>query len=714
MNSENGYNNSMMSLEEDNENYQMETKIQKKTKIENRNTSQDSFLTKFLNSISNIGKGLKNIMSIKINIEENDNENYIQNIYDQTCEIFNTNKEISLIDAPSFMEESYSFKKNNSKIKDNKQEKESSKIINKEEESKMLISQDKIKKDDNNDISSFNKIINDTNENEIINTDIIKNNDNKIEIKSILLNKKRERNKKIESIINEEEKNEDEDEEKLKNSNILKQKILDKEKSYISNNNNNKNKNRINSSLMSLSMKSLDNIKYEINQRREENLRNIEEMHKRNGLYYDYLKERQIREKILDDYYKEKAKRIVDGKLQMEMEKRKREEEFKKLKIKKATGLKYVSIQKKPSILSKIKSNEIKFEGKPIMQNSKSSENESKNLNFSFSNNINNIGKDSINSIKNEQNNANKIENNISDKKDNKSPFNDVTDLKNPQFKLFDKKDINENVNENDNNKPSNKIIDNKNISIFENLIEKKDTEIKAENPNNQENKIHPIFGKSSIGGIFGEISTKSNPPSSINFGTKEEQKKEEKIPLFSKTSSIPINSENQNTIFSSSTMNPNESLFFKDVNGQNNEKKNEQLLPQKKEGLFNQQTAISSSINDNPLFQSNLPSNNQPNQNSLFKTDNQPNQKSLFKADNQPNQISLFKTDNQPNPNFLFKNDNEPNQNSLLSKNNPFLFSSNNVPSKTLFGNQNSNDNNQNPNQQKSTLFGNFSFGKS
>ena len=299
------------------------------------NTSQDSILSKFLNSISNIGQGLKNIMSIKINIEENDNENYIQNIYDQTCNIFNTNKEISLIDAPSFIEDSKSFQKNNSQIKNNKQENENenSKNINQELENKMLISQDKIKNNDNNnnnDISSFNKIINE----EIINTDIIKDNEDKIEIKSILLNKKRERDKKIESIINEEEKNEYEDKIKLKNSNILKQKILEKEKSYnsynISNSNNkNNNKNKINSSLMSLSMKSLDNIKYEINQRREENLRNIEEMHKRHGLYYDYLKERQIREKILNDYYKEKAKRIAEGKLQMEMEKKKEKKNLK-------------------------------------------------------------------------------------------------------------------------------------------------------------------------------------------------------------------------------------------------------------------------------------------------------------------------------------------------------------------------------------------------
>ena len=60
----------------------------------------------------------------------------------------------------------------------------------------MFISRDKIKKDNNNDISSFNKIINFIEENEIIDTEIIKNNEDKIEIKSILLNKKEKEIKK--------------------------------------------------------------------------------------------------------------------------------------------------------------------------------------------------------------------------------------------------------------------------------------------------------------------------------------------------------------------------------------------------------------------------------------------------------------------------------------------------------------------------------------
>ena len=84
-------------------------------------------------------------------------------------------------------------------------------------------------------------------------------------------------------------------------------------------------------------------------------------------------------------------------------------------------------------------------------------------------------------------------------------------------------------------------------------------------------------------------------------------------------------------------------------------------MISQTKEGLFNQQTAISSSINNNSLFQSNLTSNN-----------NQQNQNSLFKTDKELGQTKL--NDNQPNQNVLLKTDNQPKQTSLLTDNNPFF----------------------------------------
>ena len=134
----------------------------------------------------------------------------------------------------------------------------------------------------------------------------------------MLLNKKRANSRHLESIIEEEEEKNEEQEQNKINTSISKikaennkpeisinnsSKINLRNSKYI-NSNNISSKNRINntSSMMSLSMKSLESIKNEISKRREENLRNVEEMHKRHGLNYDYDQEKKIREKILDEY----------------------------------------------------------------------------------------------------------------------------------------------------------------------------------------------------------------------------------------------------------------------------------------------------------------------------------------------------------------------------------------------------------------------------
>ena len=131
-------------------------------------------------------------------------------------------------------------------------------------------------------------------------------------------------------------------------------------------------------------------------------------MHKRHGLYYDYLKEGQIREKILNEYYKEKARKIEEGRQQMKREKLKREEEFKKLKIRKQSGLKFCSLPKKPKIV--ITETNI---ANPIKQNInfniKSSENNQNSVNVTFGNINNNSSGEQNNQ---NQNNENKSDNN--------------------------------------------------------------------------------------------------------------------------------------------------------------------------------------------------------------------------------------------------------------------------------------------------------------
>ena len=93
----------------------------------------------------------------------------------------------------------------------------------------------------------------------------------------------------------------------------------------------------------------------------------------------------------------------------MKREKLKREEEFKKLKIRKTLWLKFSSISKKPTILTQTKSSEIHFSGKPINPNMnlKINENDANTLNVTFGNGNNSSGE------QNNQSNENKSDINI-------------------------------------------------------------------------------------------------------------------------------------------------------------------------------------------------------------------------------------------------------------------------------------------------------------
>ena len=102
-------------------------------------------------------------------------------------------------------------------------------------------------------------------------------------------------------------------------------------------------------------------------------------MHKRYNLNYDSNKEQQISQKILEDYYKEKAKRMAEGEFNL----LKRKGEFKKMKIREAAKIKYYSTQKKPLILSETKNEEIHY--KPSIKNINNNKN---NLNLSQKENV--------------------------------------------------------------------------------------------------------------------------------------------------------------------------------------------------------------------------------------------------------------------------------------------------------------------------------------
>ena len=682
MDSSNNYiNNTIISLEEKNSNEQNKSKIRKKYAQETSNTSSDSFLSKFFNSVSKIGQGLKNIMSMKINIEKDDD--YNSNLYDQINNRFNNQEEISLIEAPSFMDDSNSYKKYSKKKE--KKIRENNDNDNFNESNKMVISQNetKIINDiNNNSFKELDSIDNSSLEKQkgIFNNSLLKNKDKRINIKSTLLAKKRDREEHsiINELIREEEEEKNEDEEKKDDKKRKQQK---NDKSMIKNSESKsridissyniseqKKRNNNNTSIMSLSMKSLDNIKSEIEERRLKNLRSIEEMHKRHGLYYDYVKERQMREKILNEYYKEKEKRIAEDKIKMELEKKKREEEFEKLKIKKSSNFKISSLKKPKKTFSEEKNTQFHFAGKTENTISNQGVNASNNLNITFGNNSGEINnnksifnvsdnnkKESKSLFGNNENDSNKkeakslfnINENNNTKKETNSLFgNNASDNANKEDKplfgmsngLFGEKKT-ENKNENENKVNFN----NKTASIFSHLIDKK-------NDNSQEKKDESkpntsLFSGAS-GGLFSgkNIATTTTPSNSLfNFNSSGNSNN---ISNTEKSGGGLFNfgKEDKSNLFGTKKNIDEPSSFFR-INP--NQMKSTQSINMniQKDGLFSQDTSVSKAINTNSLFTSNKPENNDQNKNDSLVNSNNP----FINSANQVNQsnnkptINLF-----------------------------------------------------------------------
>ena len=257
------YNSSIISLEEDNSYRKLKYRNRKgNNEIEN---SSNSFFSKIINSVSKIGQGLKSIMSMKINIEDDDS--YDPEVYNRINNRFNVREEMSLIDAPSFMNDySINYQKYLKKIeKKNYNEQRYNNSNN------MFISHNEMQRYDENNDNDYNDLNNSFNkgEQEIINTDINTENNNKIKTESSLLTRKRER----EDNITKDEIKEDLKEE-LKDGEIEKsmnKKSEAKSRIKFDNNNISDYKKKINSSINSLSMKSLDNLKNEIEQKKIDN-----------------------------------------------------------------------------------------------------------------------------------------------------------------------------------------------------------------------------------------------------------------------------------------------------------------------------------------------------------------------------------------------------------------------------------------------------------
>ena len=642
-------NNTIMSLEEEDSSKRNNTG-KNKIKSNNSTKSNSSLFGRIFNSVYKIGQGLKSIMSMKFNIENEDENN--PDLYNQISNRFNMKEEMSLIDAPSFMEESF--------VKDNSNRKNESNI--------MMTSKNEI---NNKDLNKNNKVL-DTIENfnkslfnqkeEIINTDILPNEKSKLSFKSLLLNKKRNNDNHLENIYkkNEEEEEKNEEENIINNTSINNNKVNNENRINKSNTSTKMNisfskelnKTRNSKFFNNTSIMSLENIKKEINKRREENLRNVEEMQKRHGLNYDEAKEREMRNKILEEYYKDKAKRIAEGKLQMEQEKKKREEEFKKLKIKKVSGIKYTSIKKNPPLLTEIKNTEIHFkpnnntklkkkEELKVPRNEPESNDISVKKNFSFGNSI--IEKDEK---KEEIKNINFSK--------TKETINVPPKINNEQKSIFGFN--NSSIEDNNNNKQK------------------------------KENEIKPNF--SSI----------SNPLTSTNnLPIQEKTEKKETINLFGLTGDNNKKELNFNSQIKFD--NKKQSVFGNLLNNQTPEKKSKEEPKPKND--IKQDDFFNSSNNLNFKDQNSIQS--------LFKGDN--NDKGIFRTQPTNEKGGLFDQNNSVsqgiNSQSLFNsnklNNNSGGGSSLLNKDNPFIQSK--APTQnTLFGLTNNNDNNQN---QKKSLFG-------
>jgi len=459
-----------------------------------------------------------------------------------------------------------------------------------------------------------------------------------------------------------------------------------------------------------------------------DNLKNVEEMYQRNDSYYDYLKDVQMRANTLDEYFKEKVKKI-----EMEKEKRKKEEEKKKFKVNKSTDLKIYCIpKKKPKIFAERKAEQFEFIGKPKIKIE--SVNTSINNNIIsikstatfFTENNNNNDNDNKSISINENNNKNKEDSNKTETKlsFNINPIDNVKKVNNLPVLISKEENIDKiKEKENSNTKETKKNDEKEQKSTFT-LFTTQD----HNSPNSNTNKTIPshwnVFNKfNPVGGNVSNIENKKEEKNTQN-----NMDVNKAIPnLFTTTNT------NDKNIFSSNNPKPNEPLFF--GIGINPSKQKNSLFNNtpKKEGLFSQQTSVSSSINQTNLFTSNKPEDKSKEvsiQNNPFfnKIENKtfdlfaniPKNKDANAQNNQPfnnNQkgnlfgqpTSIFSASNTSSTIMPSKYEND--QGSLLSQNNPFLNNKTVSNTQNIFGN-NKNDVKNVQNNQTQNIFGPFSRG--
>lgn len=440
--------------------------------------------------------------------------------------------------------------------------------------------------------------------------------------------------------------------------------------------------NEINKS--NISMRSLDDIKNEINTKRKENIRKIKEITD-NSLFVnisdDVNRAFEEKKKILVDYYNKKAEKIKEVALILEKEKLKREDNFNHLTRTKNNSFAVKGKEKKKHLEIK-KNNELFIEKV-----------EKKKDNISFEVNKSNVT----------MNNSSLFDKKPAEKQSSTllggtSIFGNITEKEKPsesipvQSSLFNS--------DNKTNTISFAAPDNKSSLLFSSQPQN------TEKPERKSSTT--IFANSNPSNLFSSNTQKENEPKKGLFednNKKEEEKKE------------------------------NNSSIFGNLN--NNKKENETILPKK--GLFESNqppvttNKVEAATTTNPVSSQTLKSTDS--NGSLF-TDSNPfllnnitaQPPKVFSSPTKPNNTSIFGSNNQPNQS-IFGNNQQQNNSSIFTSNNTTtgnLFSSNPQPvnqNKSLFGSnqptngtslfQNNNPSSQsslfgNPSTTTSTLFGN------
>ena len=653
----------------------------------------ESLISKFYNSVKKIGQKIQNLIELKV---ESNNEN--KNLNEPNIKQINFNEfPISLNE--SFTEHNYSL---------NKEINSFPKKMNREEFKKNPFIE--------NNYSRINEVDNnfkeeETNNNLYLNSNFFPYSNNlKKEMmnfqtekknnvhNSFELNKKRQRENIIDNNNNDlvEENNSPLKSENRIISNINTFQIEGNTLNNINESNISISsiKNNNNNSLMSITLRSLDEIKNDIDKKRLESIKEIEKFRGKYYVSYDIQKDYQTRKEIIENYYKKKLDKLEEITQKSEKEKKKRLDSFKLLKELKEGSFNIKAEKKPKNTLSTIKSGEISFMRINKNNNKNTNNNDNKNNkdvnislfnSFGTNNSFNNGKKEDYQStvLKNnekEENKLNLFSNKqtsllLNDKKEENSLFENK---KNENLKIqsnLNEKEINSSNKEKsifssnkENNKQTGSLFSNQmNGNFFSGNINNNNDQ-KENNSNQSSNSQNFKFGL-----LQSPTNLNSQPNNSFNNNSEKSLLKE---------------NQKNNSIFST-----NQTSIFNNNNNFNINNKNDN--ENKQIPLFGNQTIPSQTTNkdSNSLFGAKTVTLKDTNPISNV-SENIEHKTSIFKSN-----INSQNYNNLPSPN-------QNNSGSLVNKNNPFL-NTPTVPIANVFTSPEKINKNDFPNQNNINLFG-------